>query len=295
MKGNSSLFAAICIILISQLAWAKQIRIGGNPQLQLEKSGPNLKLTGSYTLSNSGDEEAKDVFPKILIDQFSVQGEAVSLRPGGQHTWKFSEEIRKSQLKSPLKGQFLAIFENNYSDLNSYPFAIPQLGLLIVDTEEKMISRQVTMALKIKSISKDLFQADYEVHNQMDETLPLKFKAILPQEVEAPASMADLDLKEKASLFGSFQFKNLKGLEGSRYYAYFAVQWVQDGERKVSWVFAPFFIGAPVEKDIPVNAGFRLASKLSKTQLFWLYWSIVALFGFLFLWVYWVMPLRKLK
>lgn len=281
-------------LLLSAPLMAKQIRIGGNPQLQLIKEGSHLKLTGSYTLTNSGDEEAKNVFPRILIDDFSTAGESVSLPAGKNYTWKFSQVIEDSHLHPPLKGQFLAIFENNYSDLNSYPFSIPQLGLMTVGTEDKMISRQVTMALKIKKVAKDLFQADYEVHNQMDESLPLKFKAILPKEMEMPAPISGIDLKEKASLFGSFYIKNLKGLDGSRYYAYFTVEWMHGGERKVSWVFAPFNIGAAIEK-APVQIGPRWASKLSNTQLFWLYWSIFALFGFLFIWVYWVMPLRKLK
>ncbi len=281
-------------LLLSLPLIAKQIRIGGNPQLVLEKSGPSLKLTGSYTLINSGDEEAKNVFPKIVIDQFSIQGEAVSLKAGEQNVWKFSEKISLVELKQPLKGQILAIFENNYSDLNGYPFSIPQLGLLTMDTDEKMISRQVTLALKIKKISKDLFQADYEVHNQMDEALALNFRAILPKEMEEPPPMTGLDLKEKASLFGSFQFKNLKGLDGSRYYAYFTVEWVHRGERKLAWVFAPFHIGAAIEKEA-APPRFPWASKLTSTQLFWLYWSIFALFGFLFVWVYWVLPLRKLK
>ena len=173
--------------------------------------------------------------------------------------------------------------------MNLYPFAIPQLGIIAYKDSSNDISNQMKMALKIKKIEDSLYQAEYEVHNQLSEDVDLKLEAILPKEMELLTPLSHILLKEKASLFGTIQFKNIKGLNGSHYYAYLTAEWENAGNRRASWIFAPFKIGVQEEPEI------SFFSKYSNAQIFWSAWGLLLLIGVLVLWKIWFLPLRKMR
>jgi hypothetical protein len=291
----------LIFFLFSSTVFAKEIRIEATPRFKLQVTKKGLLIQGNYSMLNSGDEVAKNVFPRLSLDLFEISGKPKDLNPQEQNSWDFKEEIPFSKLCTtkikncpvalPLAGQILVNFENNYSDANLYPFAIPQLTMLALKTNTKDESPavQVKMALKIKRIQGDQYQADYEVHNQLSEDIELKLDALLPREMELLTPLSPLRLKEKASLFGSFHFKNQKGLQGSRYYAYVTAQWENAGLRKSAWVYAPFSIGMAIEKEP------AFYSRISKTQIFWTLWGAIAILGFALIWRFWVLPLRGMR
>ena len=296
------------ILSFSSITLAKQIRIQGTPDLNIQVKNSSVLVQGNYTLVNSGDELATNVYPRISLDLFKTVGKAVDLHPGQKHVWSFNHEIPRKQLcleKSqncdvalPLAGQFLIHFENNYADANAYTFSIPQLG--VVNTKNATQDRlpQMQLALKIKKIAENIYQADYEAHNQLTVDVDLKIEPVLPKEVELLTTVSPLLLKEKASLFGSFQFRNVKGLQGSRYYAYMTAQWQNAGERKVAMVFAPFAIGQQIQifnENQPPNKVLSIFNRYSKAQIFWSFWSAIAVVGFIILIIFWILPLRKMR
>lgn len=298
------------IFLFYYSTWASQISLSGVPQIQLKRTRDSVRIQGSYTMLNAGDEVAKQVFPEVMMDLYSYRGQPVDLGPGEKRTWNWIKDIPHTQFCSivrkkcpvilPLSGQVLVHIQNHYQDANGYQFVVPQVSISGFGNFDPNPSRQAEVVLKIKKISNEIFQADYEVHNKLDVDMSLKLDAVLPREMETLGSVGNLVLKEKASLFGSFHFRNKKGLNGSRYYAYFTAQWENAGERHVTWAFAPFVIGAQAVDEAPIGSpaadlsrGFL--GRFSADQKFWLGWGILAFLGFLLMNHYWVKPLQKMK
>jgi len=260
---------------------AGYLQIIGTSKLTLQKTSQGLLLSGEYQIDNKGDESARNVYPEINLDQFKWRGAPTLLQSGASYNWKVFQIISKDQLSLPDEGRFVVSIFNSYEDLNGYPFAIPAIELFSVN--EKLEKSLPKLSLQIDTLSSKQYSAQVSVTNPAKE--PLKFLPlyILPREMDLKTPEIPLEIPAGGELSTSFLFENRTGLAGSQYHAFLILRWVEHGQRQA----AVASTGFKVEKPTLRQGG------LVTRQSFWAWWFWGISLGLIWMWVFWVRPLRK--
>jgi hypothetical protein len=272
----------IFIFLLTALnAQAGFLRILPEPNLRLEKQAQGLLLSGQFSIENKGTELARDVYPELKLDQFSWVGEKRILQAGEKFTWEISETILRKQLEEPLSGEFVLQIMDHYQDFNGYSFAIPNATILSLDTKTDSESNVPTMELKIESTAVNQFSGQIQIFNPASSPQSYQISYLLPQEVEMVTPQVPVEVPAGGELSTNFQFENRKGLIGSNYQAFVVLQWVSENQRRALIKTAPFRIE-------------KVSTKWSLEQSFWAWWVWGLAVGLIFMWVFWIRPLRRL-
>lgn len=281
-----------CLFLVLfSVAQAGYLRIAGNSDIHLKKQGPTLVLSGTYTMTNQGNEEAKKVWPELSLDQYTWKGFPQDLAPGESYTWEFQKKLTKGDLclqasakcpqALPSKGQFLIRGHRHYQDRNGYLFVIPDVltAALLSKTGKNLLDMQ----LKLKAIEKREYRAEVELVNQSEEDLKARVSWLLPYEMDQKTEAFFLEVPALGAASGRFLFRNRSGLPGSDYLAIGIAEWVENGERRVVFRSGLFKIENP-----PSAISFL---KNDRSVLMWTLWSVSV--GLILMWIFWSRPLRK--
>jgi hypothetical protein len=274
-------------ILLS-LAQAGFLQMESAPDLKLETRQGKLFLVGRYAIENRGDETALQVFPEVQLDGFSWSGEPRRLEAGARSEWLLNEELRglcakgKTQCPSelPLKGQFLFKIDKHYSDLNSYPFAVPDVLALSNAPTEQVIEIQMDPPV----LSDRVYSISYKLKNLVDQELKVSLEPHVPRELSLLTPALLVEIPSQGEVLSSFQVENVKGLPGSRYFLYLTAVVARNGLRTNAW--------STIELEIsPAPPAFRW----NPDQAFGiglLGGLILGLFG---MWWFWSRPRQRLR
>ncbi|MGZ5278763.1 MAG: hypothetical protein ACXWC9_02400 [Pseudobdellovibrionaceae bacterium] len=260
---------------------AGYLQIIGTSKLNLQKTSQGLLLSGEYQIENKGDEAARNVYPEINLDRFQWRGTPNLLQSGASYSWKVSQIISKDQLSLPDEGRFVVSIFNSYEDLNGYPFAIPAIELFSVN--EKLEKSLPQLSLQIDALSSKQYSAQVSVTNPAKESLKLLPLYILPREMDLKTLEIPLEIPAGGELSTSFLFENRTGLVGSQYHAFLILRWIEHGQRQAAVASTGFKVEKPP----------RRQGGLVTQQSFWAWWLWGLSLGLIWMWVFWVRPLRK--
>ncbi len=269
--------------LLISLGHAGFLRIVGTSQLDLDAKGSGLILQGEYRITNQGDEAARDVFPEFQLDRFHWQGEPKLLQAGETAVWRPYETIQKSQLTLAARGRFALSIFHHYSDMNGYSFAIPAVELLSL-SDQAMPADLPSATMKIEAIESGQYSANLKIKNPGSQALKLRPLYLLPKEVELTTAVVPLEIAAGGELESSVLFQNQKGLNGSTYQAYVALQWNEGDERRAVTAVTSFRI------DKNLNS----KSKWNPDQRFWAWWLWALFVGLICMWIFWIRPLKRM-
>ena len=82
-----------------QFAEATHLRIEGQDKLSTRIEGENVVISGSYEVSNKGDEKAYEVFPAFTVGSWVWAGEPKTVDMNGVASWLIEETVPLEKLR----------------------------------------------------------------------------------------------------------------------------------------------------------------------------------------------------
>jgi hypothetical protein len=122
MNARVKFLLSMMLLMGGPTAWASYLRM--MPAYEVHVDRQNKKVTIQWTVTNQGDESAKEVgldFPSLN----EVYPIAQDLAPRGQARWTL--KLPFSRLGISRRGSYALVYRVNYKDANLYPFSAPSM------------------------------------------------------------------------------------------------------------------------------------------------------------------------
>ena len=203
------------------------IRIIPKQDVKVSLEAEQVKIEGYYEVTNDGNEAALRVFPKIEIDKWLYVGEPIDLKPQSSHQWKFSESKSKAEVFTDVnlnpRGVWAAKVERNYSDLNSYPYAVQDLFFVQIGENFTSSERLAMQSPKVQSQFKLENKSyggsgDWTLENTSTQEINVLLSLLIAKEFKVEGlPQAGLKLAPGEKKKGSLRINNESALPGSNY------------------------------------------------------------------------------
>jgi hypothetical protein len=186
-------------------------------------------LTGTFDITNKGDEQAYDVFPSLKIGAWTWQGIPVVLIPNQNYRWTITEQFKFEG----LKGNYPLLQMTHYKDTNGHTFSAPSIHELKVGTFElidqvRLKAPSVRVRVNFKSEG-ETFPGKTTLENFSNDSLKVNVKYFSSDEISITPPDADFVLNNSDPVEQSFMAKNSNGTFGSAYPLYAIAQWESHG------------------------------------------------------------------
>ncbi len=182
----------------------------------------------SVTVSNSGDEPARDARISLLLPEgFSANSaDAGAIADGGEYTGIFN--ITADQARNGTYGFGILI---EYKDANQYPFSAVSPNTIIFSAPT---SSRVTGTLQRGSVG-DRGSIILSMSNNDDVAHNIDMRLYMPKELSSLEAWKNITLAAGEKRQETFVIDNLGALDGSNY-AVFAVLSYDDGDQHYSHI-----------------------------------------------------------
>jgi hypothetical protein len=301
------------LFFAGHLAQASFLQMIGDADLRVRSSPDGLTLTGIYSIKNQGDELAKNVFPVLKIDNFSLSLEKRMIFAGEKFVWKVDAKIPSNQLclkisetcpvVLPNRGDIAVRIDKQYQDANGYPFSAPEV--LVLSTEQKGISSQSSeygmLIVTTENQGNGLFKVEYDVKNMTDSLMEVEIQPVLPEQMRLQTQVQTLKIGPKAGLLTYFLFRNEKALDGSIYQIPVVARW-KDAEgyrRSLSQIGGIKVQSSDSKTPSAFEKGLQILYQnlefLKSDKIFWIFWVGFLALASLAMYFFWIKPYRKLK
>jgi hypothetical protein len=303
----------LIIFFLSFSAQASFLQMVGSADLRLRENDKGLLLTGTFSITNRGDEPAKEVHPRFTIDHFSASLEKRTIAPGEFFVWKLKLQVPKAKMcinispRCPValggKGDLAIRIDKQYQDSNGYQFSAPEVLVLSTDLAATGSANSVAYGMLLVTTEAQgggLFKVEYDVKNMTEEAIEVEIQPVLPEQMRLMTQLVALKIGPKAGLLTHFLFRNEKALEGSTYQIPVVATW-RDGEgfrRSLSQIG-----GIKVQNQATVsrpwrqklNSFFSVYSVLKSDKVFWWVWLGLFAFAFTGLYFFWIKPWQSIN
>ena len=301
------------VFSLSLSAQAAFLQMVGSAVLRLRENGKGLLLTGTLSITNRGDEPAKEVHPRIAIDQFSVALEKRTIAPGDFFVWKLKLQIPKAKMclsvspQCPIalggKGDVAIRIDKQYQDVNGYQFSAPEVLVLSTDLAATGAANSVAYGMLLVTTEAQgggLFKVEYDVKNMTDEAIEVEIQPVLPEQMRLMTQLVPLKIGPKAGLLTHFLFRNEKALEGSTYQIPVVATWLDgDGYRRsLSQIGGIKVQNQAVESRSwaqKINSLFSVFNFFKSDRVFWWLWLGLFTLGFAGLYFFWIKPWHSIN
>ncbi len=232
-------FGVLFLTICPSLAEAETISITTVSKLTIEtvksETGNSYRMSGTLTLTNSGDETASNVAPSMIFEDWHWEGRARNIKPGQSDVWQvnsillYEDLICKkecSNLSLPARGVLPVRLKIAYRDLAGYSFSTLSVTRLPFDLQSGMNSSLASSSNLNFEIEIDGNGQDFDVQvvgitNNVEE---LALSAFASEEFEISPSW-QLVKSAKGEFQANTKISNLKALLGSRYPVSVVAQW----------------------------------------------------------------------
>lgn len=223
------LIALSILVLGSSTAWASKLVIQGAPQLEFRRSGVGLVVEGSYSILNSGDEVARDVFPLLEVENKSWSGEPREIAPGASFSWNVTLELSDSK----IEGLIPVRVSRFYKDLNQHQFSAKDLLVLAtpdlsMDQRTKLHTPTLISRLLLASTGQR-FDGRLELRNVSAEELTPTIELLFPLELSFEVSGRNINITPGQTIDLKISGRNLTAFPGSNYPVLALISWEKDG------------------------------------------------------------------
>ena len=128
------------------------------------------------------------------------------------------------------------------------------------------------------------YTIDYTLKNLTDKLMKVRLHPVLPAEMNLQSQVSPVEIPANGEVTSSFSFQNVKGLPGSQYVVFLGAEWAESGKRRSHFAYAT--ISVP-KKESPLSWNSDL--------VFAAWWTWALFLSFIFMWIYWIRPLKKLN
>ena len=227
-------------------AEASYLTINGAPTLNVSMDGENISLSGSFEITNRGDEEAADVFPGLSLGQWSWVGSPKRLPAGKSEIWEISARIAADGLGCrggevcggadlPGLGKFPLLVRRHYSDLNGYQFSAADVASVIIGEMQPQskvaLQTPVVDAVYLCDGDGRDFQCELSVRNSGTLARKVEVSYYTAKELEVLSRPTLLPVGPNETARTSSRLRNFRGLPGSTYAVFAILQWEETGVR----------------------------------------------------------------
>lgn len=233
-----SLLIALISLIYAPVALAGYLTIGGSSNLTASLNGSTVLLRGTYTITNTGDEQAHRVFPSFQLGTFTYSGEPKSVGVNGEERWEIKADIDLKNIAggetSPnaVKGMYPLLIRRHYEDANGAKFSAPDVELLPLGnlTEQELGTVRTPRLTPLVSCdgNGETFTCKLEILNTGDDSYKVHTFYHTTMEIQGVTPPGDIEVPARDQASWSFDLKNFSGLPGSSYGVFAILEW-QDG------------------------------------------------------------------
>lgn len=127
-----------CAFMPAGPASAAQLIIEGSAEITTEATADGVVLSGKYSITNLGDETARQVYPRFEMGGWQWAGDPRDMPPRAVQSWPFNSRISFAQISCPQNprcaglalpsmGFLPLLVMRHYQDLNGYSFSAPEV------------------------------------------------------------------------------------------------------------------------------------------------------------------------
>lgn len=224
---------------------AAYITLVGEPKIEFTASNPQqVKISGTYSIANQGDESAQQVFPSIQIGSWAWAGDPRFIKANEKTEWKIQTRVPLEKFfdtgkKLPATGLYPAIVTRHYQDLNGY-------ALSAMDILPAMIGRlteEQTTLIRLAEIDGKFtaqgngqkFKAIAEFNNHSTSPHQAHIRYIVPRELKTDIQSTEIKIPAGSKGEHSVQILNDRGIDGSGYAVFVVAEWENQGLRNATW------------------------------------------------------------
>lgn len=265
-------------------ACAASITMVGNSTFDTSIVGSDLKLHGSYTLNNAGDETARDVFPTFRLGEWGWSGDPRIVEKGAKESWNIDAQIPLKQLgcahvascsseNQSTRGVFPILVRNHYADLNGYKFTAPQIVPLLVGP----LNPRETVTVHEPDLQAQLefhgdgqrFRGELIVQNLTDLRRTVSISGFSSQELGVLDPSQSVTLPPKGEERVKLNVQNFSGTLGSTYPVFALVEWDEDGMRNLVTTSGTVSVARPKHSNLFLIVGVAAILLLGLARYFY--------------------------
>lgn len=221
-KGVNSVFLVCFLVSLASFSSASFISL--TPQVVTEPMVLSDETTINFSVSNSGDEPAYDVFVSLLLPE-GIHSDNLfvgRLNNGESYSSRF-----RLQLSNASAGFYSVPMVIDYKDANGHPFSAVYVFSFAY---KQAYSSKITAKVSDLSLCVDCSGVLKLTLRNLD-SVPhrIKAKLIVPREFSAEPEERNIELKPKSSSEEAFVVSSLDALAGSTYIVSVIFLYEEDG------------------------------------------------------------------
>jgi hypothetical protein len=235
--------------LLTLSASAGYLTINGQSDIEHSFSDEKLTFSGTYTISNKGDETAYDVFPTFHIAGWRWALDPQEIRQSQSRSYPMSAEIEAEKLKCieysncqdnlPVIGKHPMLVKRHYRDGNGYAFTAANIqpvefGELNPDQKYSLRVPGILMKVEIRNSGAD-GSGIIEIESRLKENKKIFLQLASAEEVKLKPASLTIELPSNSKKSVEFEIQNDTGLVGSSYAVFAIAQWQENGVRNSSF------------------------------------------------------------
>jgi len=201
----------------SSFVWAGHISI----QSQVDVSTRKNTLDVAVTVTNHGDESARNVQIKAEAPAFSRESAVQSTLPVG----KSDSATFHFPISRLSPGRYPLIVRILYTDANLYPFS----ALTVSSFARQQDIPAGLIGILEGTVLRDKGRLTLKLKNLEDESRPLHIRLITPHELSADPSSLETVLAPHQEASYNFSLANFSALSGSSYPVYGLIEYDRTG------------------------------------------------------------------
>lgn len=234
------------LLVYAAAAHAGSLTINGSSDLHFSVENDQLKIDGSYSIENKGDETAKEVFPSLELGHWSWAGDPKQLDQSKKETWIINTTIPLTELnctakdlcaglKLPLSGALPLLVRRHYQDLNGYRFSAADIELIEIGD----IPGEARAAIRTPDLDGKLsfdgdgqeFVGTVEFINASAEPRKVALGVHTSRELKVTGPAQVVEIPGNGTKKTRIVLENFRGIAGSSYAVFAIAQWEENGVR----------------------------------------------------------------
>ncbi len=243
-------------------ASAGYLRIEGRPEVVVGLDGDNVRISGTWTIANNGDEASRGVFPYLALGRWTWTGEPKEITNGHSERWEIRETFSRSKLECtsgdicsglelPIEGAYPLVMRRHYESIAGYQYSASD----VIPVKIGNLSGEALAAVRAPSLqarlqlneSNGIHTGKFEVFNnsQQEVTVAVSFHA--SREIRVRTTTQTIKVPPQGQASTPAVFENLKGLAGSEYVVFGVAQWQEAQIRNTAIEHAMLKVGLPTK------------------------------------------------
>lgn len=257
---TASLTLVLAILLPLTAAHGGTITLVGIDGTQVTTDGNALKLQGTYSLENIGDEAIQNVTVSVQVGSWIWAGTPVTLRVKEKKEWSASETIPVEQLSCeqdglcagldlPAKGLFPKMIRRHYEDVNGYQYGYldvytQQVGSLTPTDTGMIFNAPLTGKLTVSG-SSGRFKGRLDVFNSAAAPREVAVSVLTSKQIKLNTVPQKLTIGSQETAKVVFDLENFSARPQSNNPVFAVLQWKEGAARATVVSRAEIFVTTP--------------------------------------------------